>query len=263
MRVCVFVDGENLRHTICDLFQHFDRQDYLPKSANWTGLFDDLVEQAVAGGVRLRTYWYVVQHFDPFPKPLTKAVISNDELEQWARSNSKLLERNNYTIPEAGPERNATLRHINEDLAGNLNRMRARFDGWTTLQNGIAHKHRSTEFRRSGAISYNLMTKKFGEEKTVDVNLAVDMVTLANIYDTAIIVSGDQDYVPAAQAVKNMGKSVVNVAFQARSGVLLPGGAKRLNQMTDWSIVVDWERFRGMLGLPSEREPKSSVAAAE
>jgi hypothetical protein len=59
------------------------------------------------------------------------------------------------------------------------------------------------------------------------VNLAVDMVTLHPNYDLAIIVSGDQDYVPAAQAVKNLGKSVVNVAFLARSGLLLPGGAAR------------------------------------
>jgi hypothetical protein len=50
------------------------------------------------------------------------------------------------------------------------------------------------------------------------VNLAVDMVTLHNIYDLAIIVSGDQDYVPAAQAVKDMGKPVVNVGFLARNG---------------------------------------------
>jgi uncharacterized LabA/DUF88 family protein len=140
--------------------------------------------------------------------------------------------------------------------------MRTRFDGWTTLQNGIAQKHRSTEFRRSGAIPYNLMDKKFGEEKTVDVNLAVDMVTLGRIYDVAVIVSGDQDYVPAAQAVKNMGKSVVNVAFQARSGLLLPGGAKRLNQVTDWSIAIEWEPFRTALGLPAEQPMAKPAIAA-
>jgi len=39
-RACVFVDGENLRHTITDLFEEFDRADYLPKSARWSELFD-------------------------------------------------------------------------------------------------------------------------------------------------------------------------------------------------------------------------------
>ena len=95
------------------------------------------------------------------------------------------------------------------------------------------------------------MNKRFGEEKTVDVNLAVDMITFADMYDVAIIVSGDQDYVPAAQAVKNLGKSVVNIAFKARSGLLLPGGAKRLNHVTDWSIALEWDAFRKVLSIPS------------
>ena len=77
------------------------------------------------------------------------------------------------------------------------------------------------------------------------------MVTLASNYDLAVIVSGDQDYVPAAQAVKNMGKQVVNVAFMARNGNLLPGGAKQLNQTTDWSVAMEWEELRQLLNLPS------------
>lgn len=35
-KVCIFVDGENLRHSIVDLFRgEFDKHDYLPKDANW------------------------------------------------------------------------------------------------------------------------------------------------------------------------------------------------------------------------------------
>ena len=45
-QVCVFVDGENFRHVICDLFSDFDRRDYLPKTARWAELFDWLVGQA-------------------------------------------------------------------------------------------------------------------------------------------------------------------------------------------------------------------------
>jgi uncharacterized LabA/DUF88 family protein len=75
------------------------------------------------------------------------------------------------------------------------------------------------------------------------------MVTLAANFDTALIISGDQDYVPAAQAVKNMGKHVVNVAFQTRGGKLLPGGARRLNQVTDWSIAIDWNEAKKLLAI--------------
>jgi hypothetical protein len=39
-RVCVFVDGENFRHSIGELFNDFNRADYLPKNADWGELFD-------------------------------------------------------------------------------------------------------------------------------------------------------------------------------------------------------------------------------
>jgi len=47
-------------------------------------------------------------------------------------------------------------------------------------------------------------------EKGVDVRLAVDMLSYAvnNMYDTAIIISGDGDFVEAVNAVKNLGKHV-------------------------------------------------------
>jgi len=46
-RVCIFVDGENLRHAIIDLFQGiFDQIDYLPKNAQWGKFYDWLAKQA-------------------------------------------------------------------------------------------------------------------------------------------------------------------------------------------------------------------------
>ena len=52
-------------------------------------------------------------------------------------------------------------------------------------------------------------------EKGVDVMLAVDLVTHAfnDHYDSAIIVSGDADFYPALQAVKDVGKQVEVAAF--------------------------------------------------
>ena len=67
------------------------------------------------------------------------------------------------------------------------------------------------------------------------------MIVLRDIYDIAVIVSGDQDYVPAVKVVKDFGKIVVNVAFLARNGRLLPGGARRLNHLTDDSIEIGYE----------------------
>ncbi len=53
------------------------------------------------------------------------------------------------------------------------------------------------------------------EEKMVDVLLASDMVYLAanNEYDTAILVTADNDLVPAVQRVKNLGHKVELLVF--------------------------------------------------
>ena len=52
-------------------------------------------------------------------------------------------------------------------------------------------------------------------EKGVDVMLATDVVTNAykDHYDTAIVVSGDSDFYPALQAVKDVGKHIEVAAF--------------------------------------------------
>lgn len=49
-----------------------------------------------------------------------------------------------------------------------------------------------------------------------DINLAIDMVSLAyeNNYDTAIIVSGDGDFVPAVKKCQKLGKKVENAYFR-------------------------------------------------
>jgi len=56
------------------------------------------------------------------------------------------------------------------------------------------------------------------EVKEDDIHLAVDMVKLAynEMYDTAILVSTDGDFVPAIEAVKEKGKRVENVGFETK-----------------------------------------------
>jgi hypothetical protein len=247
MRVCVFVDGENLRHSIVDLFETFDQREYLPKSAQWGNLFDSFVEAATdAKGERLRTYWYVVDDVDPVPWRVPDSTGSAQELKRLAWGND-LLKRQLAISSETDLETKLELAH--SWLKRSCDGIKRRFAGFRTVQDGIQRKHRSIEFRRSGTISFDLGNGTFGDEKTVDVNLGVDMVLFRDIYDVAVIISGDQDYVPAVQAVKDSGKHVVNVAFLARNGTLLPGGARRLNVVTDWSVEYDYERLRKLLGV--------------
>ncbi len=61
-RVCVFVDGENLRHSILDAFKDqglFESYEYLPATAKWAEFCDWIVDEiagpTVEGFVRIGT----------------------------------------------------------------------------------------------------------------------------------------------------------------------------------------------------------------
>jgi len=237
---CLFVDGENLRHSICDLFTppDFHPSEYLPKQADWHGFFEYLVDEAKAE-LRLRTYWYTVAEIDFWPFGLHKLLKPQNypTLETVMRKNTA---NNRELAGILDPnQRGVRAKQMAQDLFQHESEMRTRFDGWHTVQNGIASQVDSVEFRRAGSIRYDLFTRSLGSEKGVDVKLATDLIRLKDIYDVAIILSGDGDYVPAVQAVKDSGKHVINVSFLRKSGGILPGGARRLNQATDRTIEVE------------------------
>lgn len=259
-KACVFVDGENFRHSITGLFEDFDEKDHLPKNADWGRLFDWFVSE-VAGpdAERVRTYWYVIEHIDFFPYKFPDPAKAPDLLKNVLSKDSAYNKQLGKLKDEALVKR---MTQIVEKLRRAQAKMRRRFDGWTTLQNGIASRHAAVEFRRAGAIGFNLFEWRLGKEKAVDVKLATDLFMLRGIYDVAVIVSGDQDYVPAVQLVKDSGKRVVNVAFRTRDGRLLPGGARRLNQHTDWSLDVPYDVFRTFLNLKDTPAAEDGDAAA-
>ena len=53
-------------------------------------------------------------------------------------------------------------------------------------------------------------------EKKVDIKIAIDIISLAyeNAYDTAVVVSGDGDFVPVVKKVKELDKNVEVWAFR-------------------------------------------------
>jgi hypothetical protein len=247
VKTCVFVDGENFRYSIVNLFSQFHQEDYLPKSANWTEFFDWIVKNVTENvGERIRTYWYVIKSVDYFPYSFPDPIKSKDDLQ-------KLLSKHEPYKQELDklddPSRLTRMTKLVEVLQESRKNFQKRFDGWITIQDGISLRHKAIEFRRAGYINYNLFTNTLGPEKAVDVKLAADLITLSDIYDVAIIVTGDQDYVPAVEVVKDCGKRIVNVAFKTRGGDLLPGGARRLNLITDWHYDIAYLDLANQLRL--------------
>jgi len=78
-------------------------------------------------------------------------------------------------------------------------------------------------------------------EKGVDVMLATDLLHFAwnNLYDVAVLVSGDSDYAYALQAVKNMGKHVEVAYFENNI-------SKDLLDISDKRHLLDAKFFKGL-----------------
>src|SRR5579859_5293918 len=189
-KACVFVDGENLRHSLIDAFSGaglFKRSDYLPALARWAEFFDWVVSVATAGShERLRAYWFVIQDLDCFPYGLSQ--LGGGGAEAQLR---RILLRHPPFRQRLHGLSGAQLMSEMQSMLGQLKEtqrsIESQFKGWQNIQNGIAIRHRAIEFRRAGAIAFNLFEKKFGQEKAVDVRLACDMIMLRDIYDMAII----------------------------------------------------------------------------
>lgn len=79
-------------------------------------------------------------------------------------------------------------------------------------------------------------------EKGIDVALAVESLSLAfnDTYDTALIVSGDGDYIELVEAIKRHGKHVESAMFRNQSaGVLIEHvDVFRPLDDLDWSKII-------------------------
>ena len=91
-------------------------------------------------------------------------------------------------------------------------------------------------------------------ERGIDVMLATDLLNFAwkDLYDVAILVSGDGDYAYALQAAKNMGKYVEVAYFESNI-------SKELLEIADNRHPMDRNYFKGFWrGRRRTRKPKTS-----
>lgn len=79
-----------------------------------------------------------------------------------------------------------------------------------------------------------------GEQKEADVMLATEMLMQAfhSSYDTAIVVSGDRDFIPAIKAVQSMGKKVEAAAFRGDYTQKLPEAVDRFHMLDDVGFMT-------------------------
>jgi len=102
-------------------------------------------------------------------------------------------------------------------------------------------------------------------EKGVDVMLATDLITHAykDHYDTAIVVSGDADFYPALQAVKDFGKHVEIAAFDMNMSAESSRVADVVNKFTKSYFTGLWmTRAQSRSRTTSSSRPEVSDEAA-
>ena len=123
---------------------------------------------------------------------------------------------------------------------------------WKKQQNFL------NELQNTGIKVKTMPLKKTPEgfiEKGVDILLATDMIVLAynNAYDTAILVSGDSDYIPVVEMIQQLGKRVENATFKRTSSY-------ELRKVCDEFIILDnyLDKFTEPLNKPKE-EPKKEI----
>ena len=92
-------------------------------------------------------------------------------------------------------------------------------------------------------------------EKGVDVMLATDLVTHAfrDQYDTAIVVSGDADFYPAMQAVKDVGKHIEVAAFDTNM-------SSEAARTTDVIIKLNKTYFTGLWTTRAQAQARSDAS---
>jgi len=235
-RTVIFVDGENLRYSFIDLFPE-EKIIYLPRRIKWTELFNFILPK---NHYLIRIYWYVVEHLDfrPYKIPNENEI---QNLEQILMKNKNerekiinLTNKDDYILQKR------------EELIHQQAKIIKRFEGWRKIQDSLCSKFENIEFRRAGSIKYNLISNSFGKEKGVDVKLATDLLCFSfrNIFDKAIIISGDQDYIPAIQACKDLGKQVYIVNFRDQNNNYLPGSSYKLRVICDKIITLKYDDIR-------------------
>ena len=244
-KACIFVDGENFRYSLADLFPpdryHFTKDRYLPDT-DWHAFFRYIAAQCDCDLVR--AYWYVTESIDfrPYKMPV-----------QWSEK-AKLFRRNERFTQrlDAAPDdarRREVMRQIEADLLGRRKELEAMWKGQRQVLFSIEQNNDRVEIRRSGSIAFNLVKNAFETEKGVDTQLATDLIMMSDIYDVAILVSGDADYLPPIAAIKSRGKIVCSVCFLNTQGDKLPGGARRLEASVDSSYEVPFEAMRERMGI--------------
>lgn len=214
-RVMIFVDGSNLFGSLKSLNLHVN---------SYEEFYDFILMHAMNawsksllkgnGDARLvRIMWYEIGSLDEWD-------LSNKEtqttLRRWFENDSDL--KNKYiaraVAAKADPKQVV-------DEAWNIyldeakiwyEQKKAQVESTKKFHFGVTSGTDFIEIVECGHLKIDILNR-LTNEKGLDTTLAVDMVTLVDTYDIALVLTGDADSIPSIEHVKGKGKSVGIVEF--------------------------------------------------
>lgn len=241
-RFVTFVDGSNLDGVLKNLALRVD--DY---GAFYRHVFEESVRhwgRTFADGSpwpapqHSRIYWYVVGKMDEWDLNDPKA---ESRLRSRFEMNVRLKE---YYLERVGP---IAADRSREDDAWTLCFAETR-DWYENKRKALERKKRFyfgvqsatdyVEIRQEGHWKVDLLNHTLNE-KGLDTSLAVDMVALRDIYDVALLISGDADGIPGINYVKGQSKHVGVVEFRrGSSDESSKGTSSRLKIAADFVVQI-------------------------
>ena len=218
MRFAIFVDGSNLIGSLSKIRVNVgDYQSFYKHIIN--NALDDWRECAVGDVIPfcqlLRVFWYQVGDIDNIN--LDSDVVRQNLQNVFERSK----DINKFYMALAGRENPRKNKQEIKKIAWEmcfsdseewyeskcdfLYRMRA-------FNSKVQSETHFIEIIESGHWKVNFLGRQVSE-KGIDTSLAVDLVTLIDSYDIALVVSGDADMIPSIKYAKQRGKQVGVIEF--------------------------------------------------
>jgi len=203
-RAVAFIDGQNIHNSLKSIGLQ-------EKDLDWFRVFKVILPEKHD---LLRAYWYhiaQVSDFDWVPGKATRFCPPDvdeetflQEARAWHRSEQDRI------------------RHLQR-----------------TVHRQIMLDYDYIEFRYTGVLKVNPFRRERLGEKGLDVGMAVDMVARMAHYDSAILVSGDYDFAPAVQVLKDRLKRVYQVTVERGARGSTPrSSARGMRVMVDRVITL-------------------------
>ena len=191
-RAVAFIDGQNIHNALKSIGLQ-------EKDLNWERVFAAILAE---NHELVRAYWYHIAQVSDY---------------DWIPAKA-----GRYCPP--GMDEETFLEESREWHRHEQERIRSL---QRTVHRQIMLDYDYIEFRYTGILKVNPYRRERLGEKGLDVGMAVDMVAKMDHYDSAILVSGDYDFAPAVQVLKDRLKRVYQVTIERGGRGTIPRSSSR------------------------------------